>query len=380
MKKTYTLATLGLGTFITVLVSLACSYWFFYSLMGSTGYQAIGAGIAGCAIQLFGYGFAASFLPLKKYIRFILCIVPLALSMLSTYSALYGYLTKERVNGEITAKKQQMMFEILEQSAKDKKIAASAAEQGVGEAYRTQAKGFLQMNDSSRDKDERLLKRLEEHHSNNLEASPLDGLVRVTGDNELTTVIFCVWLAIMFDMLPVIAIGVISQRRTVASSVEKDKADTTAHHEIVEVSQDRGDVDMATGSFLKEQSEYLEQVENTVAEGKPDEKPKVTVEPENTETEKQVEPVTTNHSETTATTEAAEEREVSYDDVVSELKHGRLKPNYKAVQQYTGWSQWKAQEFFKHCQDIGVLEKEGRTFKVVNNLAVISQVKKAVNS
>lgn len=379
MKKTYTMATLGIGTLITILVSLACSYWFFFSLMGSAGYQAIGAGIAGCAIQLFGYGFAVSFLPLKKYIRAILCIVPLALSMLSTYSALYGYLTKERDNSEITAKKQQMMFEILEQSAKDKKIATIAAKQGVGEAYRTQAKGFLQMNDSSRDKDEKLLEKLEEQVSNNHEASPLDGLVRVTGNSELATVLFCIWLAIMFDMLPVIAIGVISQSRSVKPRVEIDIADTTPLHEPVNISKNRGYMNIDTECALNAQSEHPDQVGHSVDERKPEDQSKVIDKPKNNVFENKLKPVTTKHCETTENP-ASVVQEFTYDEVISELKYGRLKSNYKAVQQYTGWSQWKTQEFFKYCQEIDVLVKEGRTFKVVNNLALLSHVKKVVNS
>ncbi|MFC1353961.1 MAG: hypothetical protein G8D89_16410 [gamma proteobacterium symbiont of Clathrolucina costata] len=344
MRETYKWATLGLGTLITVAVSLACSYWFFYSLMGSTGYQAVGAGIAGCAIQLFGYGFAAKFLPLKTSARVILCSVPLALSMFSTYSALYGYLSKEKEVEHLATKEQQLIVNILEQSAQDKQIAASAAQQGVSEAYRTQAKGFLQFNDESRDKDERLLDRLSEHKEETAQASPLDGLVRVTGDSELTTIIFCAWLAIMFDILPVIAISVMSHRREGQIVVEVPHAEKPATV-ATKVK--------ATVSSAVVQNENS--IEETILE-KADTSNKI------------------NRSDDTV---SAELPEMTYDQVISSLKTEAVEPNYKAVRELTGWSQWKAQEFFKHCQEQNILEKEGRTFKLITNVMPIGGVKKA---
>lgn len=365
IKYLYTFITLGIGTLTTVLVSLACSYWFFYSLMGSGGYQAIGAGIAGCAIQLFGYGFAASFLKINKPVRVVLCSVPLALSMLSSYSALYGYLSKEKVDGIVDSKKESVIFDILEQSAKDKEIAASAAKQGVGDSYRTQAKSFLEMNSEIREKDEDLLIRLDEQQKQKRDASPLDGLVYVTGSSELAMIIFCAWLAIMFDMLPVIAIGVISRRE------EADKSNDD------EQNQDNGnDDDIHYAPQGIDDHTYAMDHENTVDEIATE---SVLVD-DNSVIDNDLNNSDKNASECLIDCEDNNnDLLLSQDEVVTEIRHGRVKPNYKHVQKITGWSQWKAQEFFKHCQEIGILEKHGRSFKVVNNLTVIGHSKKAVN-
>lgn len=365
IKYLYTFITLGIGTVITVLVSLACSYWFFYSLMGSGGYQSIGAGIAGCAIQLFGYGFAASFLKINKIVRVVLCSVPLALSMLSSYSALYGYLSKEKVDGLVASKKESVIFDILEQSAKDKEIAASAAKQGVGDSYRTQAKSFLEMNSETREKDEHLLIKLDEQQEQKRDASPLDGLVYVTGSSELAMILFCAWLAIMFDMLPVIAIGVISRKE------EGDKS----NDDVQEQGQDH-DEDIDHEAQAIDDHAYAPGQETSGSEVVTDSimvKGNVGIDDD----------INSSHENPSACLTECEESNddllLSQDEVVTEIRHGRVKPNYKHVQQITGWSQWKAQEFFKHCQEIGVLEKHGRSFKVVNNLTVIGQSKKAVN-
>jgi len=342
MRETYKWATLGLGTIITVAVSLACSYWFFYSLMGSTGYQAIGAGIAGCAIQLFGYGFAARFLPIKMPVRVFLCFVPLALSMLSSYSALYGYLSKEKITESLAAQEQQLIVNILEQSARDKEIASSAAQQGVADAYRTQAKGFLQLNDVSRDKDERLLGKLEQHKEENKTASPLDGLVKVTGDSELTTIIFCAWLAIMFDILPVIAISVFSRRKEEATRpalvIQQQKKQMVEREEHL-IHEDS----------VSSNSEYQYEV------------PEQPTYPQKDSSE-------------------SSDKNVVYEEVIVKMRKNDIKPNYKSVREYTGWTQWKAQEFFKYCQESGILEKQGRRFRVINNISTIENIRQLANA
>jgi len=355
MRETYKWTTLGLATLITVAVSLACSYWFFYSLMGSEGYQAVGAGIAGCAIQLFGYGFAATFLPLKLPTRIFLCAVPLALSMLSSYSALYGYLSKEKATENLATIEQKLIVNILEQSAKDKVIASSAAQQGVTEAYRTQAKGFLQFNDVSRDKDEQLLSKLNQHKAENANASPLDGLVKVTGDSEITIIIFCAWLAIMFDILPVIAISVISHRRE-DSFTQKTLA-VNYQEEILQVPAAEANTNHKSGISAEPGAEdELEEIQETIQQNNTD-----MVEASTNNTEKP-------------------NKEVTFSDVIAELIKGELEPKYKAIREYTGWKQWRAQEFFKHCQENNILEKDGRTFKIITNVMAIESVRKVANA
>lgn len=371
MKATYIFFTLGMGTIITVLVSLACSYWFFFSLMGGEGYQAIGAGIAGCAIQLFGYGFAGSFLPINRFTRYFLCTIPLALSMICSYSALYGYLSKEQESQTLTSTKQALIVDLLEQSLKDKEIASSAAKQGVSEAFRSQAKSFLQFNDASREKDVELLEKLEQSETQTRKANPLDGLVKVTGDNHLTTVAFCGWLAVMFDILPVIAIGVISRRKESEKPADVVVEDIT----VIVANQAQSEPNSVIEKESTLQTKTVEQTHHTAAS-------QYSVPPAQIETtEGQVEDETLGDAALNETPEGSEDlNEVLGEEIAQRIKQGTLEPNYKAVQAETGWSQWKAQEFFKHCQEIGLLEKEGRTFKVVNRLAVVSDIKKVANA
>jgi hypothetical protein len=221
------------------------------------------------------------------------------------------------------------------------------------------------MNSEIREKDEDLLIRLDEQQKQKRDASPLDGLVYVTGSSELAMIIFCAWLAIMFDMLPVIAIGVISRRE----GADKSNDD--------EQNQDNGnDDDINYAPQGIDDHTYAMDHENTVDEIVTDS----AVVDESVVIDNDLNNRDKNASECLIKCEDNNnELLLSQDEVVTEIRYGRVKPNYKHVQKITGWSQWKAQEFFKHCQEIGILEKHGRSFKVVNNLTVIGHSKKAVN-
>lgn len=397
MKGLYVLVTLGMGTVITVVVSLACSYWFFSSLMGGSGYQAIGAGVAGCAIQLFGYGFSASFLRLHALLRWVLCLVPLALSMFCTYSALYGYLSAEKQEKSLAGKKQELILGILEQSAKDREVLTAAAKQSVSERYRTQAKAYLQSNEAARDKDEKLIEKLESSATASGHVTPLDGLVRVTGNSELVTIVFCAWLAVLFDILPVIAIAVITRRRAINHDMEKD----------VEIPKTAAPIEI--GDHINNVIAPLivvETMENTSQPASAQNQPQQAVSPVHLEVKSTIETYQEGavqppapETEILKPIEATEEDKIqvftktrdgssldvqssnkSYEDIIVLLRNGTLKPNYKSVQEYTSWSQWKSQEFFKDCQEKGILEKDGRSFKILTNVAMLDSVKNVVNA
>lgn len=341
MKSMYMVITLGLGTAITVLVSLGCSYWFFFSLMGGEGLQAIGAGIAGCAIQLFGYGFAVSYLGLHRAFQLVLCIVPLALSMLSTYSALYGFLSHKQAMVDVDRQQQTVVLKILEQSAKDKALAAAAAEQGIGEQYRTQAKKFLELNDQARAKDEALLERLEGQQTQAGRATPLDGLVNVTGDSRLTTIIFCAWLALMFDLLPVIAIASLSRQNKVTNLPE------------------------TSSSVLTEQFTQIDTLDPIDVPVQPQE-PEVTVKAKAGHAPKPndiVEPA------------SPDSEDLDFERVaMMEIANENLKPSCRAVQERYGWGRKRASNVLNRCVDEGLLYREGNRYKRVSNITPIRQV------
>lgn len=405
IKGLYIFLTLGIGTAITVVVSLACSYWFFSSLMGSTGYQAIGAGIAGCAIQLFGYGFSASFLRVHTIFRWMLCFIPLALSMLCTYSALYGYLAIEKQQQALVGKKQEIILSMLEQSAKDREVNTAAAKQSLSQRYRSQAKAYLQSNEQARANDEKLIEKLDSHGLTSNRVTPLDGLVRITGDSELTTVAFCAWLAVLFDILPVIAIAIITRRGALKRQSEDVRAlgptesvdpinnlygpvviveavenvvnaapaapTELSERDIVSYAGDEGiglelesdlereSNECSQGAHLNEASHYL----------CPSKRPFV-----------EAQNIYFNAVSQSTAPEEGSGASIAHEEVIVLLRNGTLKPNYKSVQEYTGWSQWKSQEFFKDCQEKGILQKEGRSFRILTNVTLLEPGKNVVNA
>lgn len=403
MKGLYIFLTLGMGTAITVVVSLACSYWFFSSFMGGSGYQAIGAGIAGCAIQLFGYGFSASFLRIHTLVRWLLCFVPLALSMFCTYSALYGYLSAEKQQQTMVGKKQDLILGILEQSAKDKTIITEAAKQSLSVKYRNQAKNYLHSNEAARDKDEKLIEKLDEVSARTQGVTPLDGLVRVTGNSEVTTIAFCVWLAVLFDTLPVIAIAVITRRKAIyhepVESLLGAQSTSNEHFSnvfapviMVETSES---VSQAVQASEPEKSDLTTRVNDdstqsyeriTTEEPCSEVVPSFVHSPRIDVVSLPTRDVIVKSDEISQIpiqddlSTVVKTIELSYNEVVLMMQSGTLKPNYKSVQEITGWSQWKAQDFFKNCQENGILEKEGRTFKLLNSAEQFEPMQAAVNA
>lgn len=340
MKEIYKYLTLGLGTLITITVSMACSYWFFYSLMGNEGnegYEAMGAGIAGCAFLLFGYGFSASFLPMNNTLRISLSIIPLTLSMFTTYSALYGYLTYEKASEALNGRKEEVIFNILQQSSDDKKVASAAAKQGVGQSYRSQAKRFLEMNDKTRLKDEALLNKLDETQANKRPASPLDGLVKITGNSELTTVAFCVWLAIMFDLLPVVSIGVFSRKKK--TEVSLVKAIKTKPKD--KIQENKTDVYPFLDSTIKD----LDDDSNDK---------KLSLDTDNVRHIKQ--------------SYSTEERMV-----MNEINEERLDVNAVAIMKRTNWKKSKAYDLLNYCGAEGICLKDDKGHWMLNDARDVRQ-------
>lgn len=201
--------TLGLGSFVAVLVSLVCSFWFFYSLSGSHGITSIFAGIAGCSIQLCGYGFAST-RNINPPLRVCLCVAPIALSIFCTYATVYGFLVTGHEDHASSIQKSELTLKLIDQSMRDQSIASLAAEQGLEGSYREQAKKFLQHNNNARNRDERLLESLSGEGREAPSGSPLSGLISITGDGAMTIILFCAWVSLMFDLLPVVALYLIS--------------------------------------------------------------------------------------------------------------------------------------------------------------------------
>ena len=336
--------------------------------MGSSGPEAIMAGIAGCTLQVFGYGFAASFLKIHSGARFILCAMPLALSMFSSYSTIFGYLTHEQQSSLRDTKKGELVYGILEQSSVDKHIASTAASQGVSENYRTQAKGFLEANERALSRDVQLLDRLDNQDSKG-KATPLDGLVKITRDKEQTTILFCAWLAVLFDLLPVVAISVLSSNRAVNRLTRPDIK-----------SRREQPVERPNEAVSAFQGESL--VEPEVCESLKVDKPQALASKPKKEIpeKKPVSKRTKNNSKSLGSqpkkkVESGKDKpQEDYDSLVLNLRQSSFEASYSSFMAHTGKSKWQAQKFFERCLNDGHVMKEGRVIKVVSPLSKVTMI------
>lgn len=362
-QEIYKWGTLGVATAVAIAVSLACSFWFFFSLMGGEGPQAIGAGIAGCTLQIFGYGFAASFLKVNPLARFLLCAMPLALSMFSSYSAIYGFLSHEQEAKLGQNKKTEMVYQMLEQSANDKKTASEAASNGIKGKYKSMGKDLLASNERAMQRDMKLLDKIDDPEPSS-KASPLDGLVKVTGDASLTTIIFCAWLAVLFDLLPVVAISVLSnskKRKDMNESLELDVELTETVH--TDLKNNTVDTEIAVHAQARIEHE---------------EKP---------QEQKQVQPEQIDDSQSAdkksaakITNKAAKQSDEDYEETILKLRQGLFEATYTGYSEFTGRSKWQAQNFFKRAQEDGYVKKSGRAFEVVNPLTNVSVLPKTAQA
>lgn len=362
-QEIYKWGTLGVATAVAIAVSLACSFWFFFSLMGGEGPQAIGAGIAGCTLQIFGYGFAASFLKVNPLARFLLCAMPLALSMFSSYSAIYGFLSHEQEAKSGQNKKTEMVYQMLEQSAADKKTASDAASNGIKGKYKSMGKDLLASNERAMERDMQLLDKIEDPEPSS-KASPLDGLVKVTGDASMTTVLFCAWLAVLFDLLPVVAISVLSKssrRKLIDESIDLDvEATETAHTDLK-----NNTVDTEISVHAQAHIEHEE---------KPQELDKLQTEQIEQSQSAEKKPVAK------AQNKAAKQSDEDYEETILKLRQGLFETTYTGYSEFTGRSKWQAQNFFKRAQEDGYVKKSGRAFEVVDPLTNVSMLPNAAQA
>ncbi|BFM18831.1 hypothetical protein R50073_50140 (plasmid) [Maricurvus nonylphenolicus] len=362
-QELYKWGTLGVATAVAISVSLACSFWFFFSLMGGEGPQAIGAGIAGCTLQIFGYGFAASFLKVNPLARFMLCAMPLALSMFSSYSAIYGFLSHEQEAKSGQNKKTEMVYQMLEQSAADKKTASEAASNGIKGKYKSMGKDLLASNERAMERDMQLLEKIDDPEPSS-KASPLDGLVKVTGDASMTTILFCAWLAVLFDLLPVVAISVLSnstRRKLIDESLGMDVEVTETVH--TDLKNNTVDTEIAVHAQAQiqheEQTQELDQVHVEQVEPTQSIEDKPAVKSQN---------------------KAAKQSDGDYEETILKLRQGMFEATYTGYSEFTGRSKWQAQNFFKRAQEDGYVKKSGRAFEVVDPLTNVSMLPNAAQA
>lgn len=218
---------LFLGTVILVIASLGWSFWFFYSflnngdsdqiLVGLFGRQLpvipMAAGCVGCGAQLFVYSFAANLGHIKdhffKWLLICVSSTTIGLSMFSTYSTLTSFLEAKSQTVTRSEFVSSQKLRIIESRNSDLNTNSAAAEQAISDKYRTQSKALTESNEALRQRQLEELDRLADEETPR--ASPLDGLIRVAGKEGLVSALFCAWLAITFDLLPILGISLLSR-------------------------------------------------------------------------------------------------------------------------------------------------------------------------
>lgn len=222
-----------LGCMILMSASIACTGWFFYSWLGGIPGM-VGAGV-GCAVQIMAYGFSGIIVHqmngMLRVVLFALISSALALSILSSYATLNGYFSvlQQRAAAEKAVKDQKNQalqaaiskrVQLMESMSRDVELGSEAANQGLNEKYRTQASQFLQSNAATRDEMAAQIERVEALALSDeikvpeqRQASPIDGLASVLGSQNFAITLLCIWLAVMFDALPIVGITLFESRK-----------------------------------------------------------------------------------------------------------------------------------------------------------------------
>lgn len=225
-------SSVGLGCLILMLASIACTGWFFYSWLG--GIPGLVGASVGCAVQIMAYGFSGVIVHqangLLKLILLSLIASALALSILSSYATLNGYFSalQEQSNAKtaLAAQKEQAVqaaldqrMQLMQSMSRDVELGSQAANQGLNDKYRTQANQFLKNNEATRSALVEQIEKVEALAQSELlteteekTASPIDGLSGVLGGQNSAIMVLCIWLALMFDALPIVGIALFEAR------------------------------------------------------------------------------------------------------------------------------------------------------------------------
>jgi hypothetical protein len=232
-----------------------------------------------------------------------------------------------------------MFYSLLEQAAEDRKLATAAAQKGLDQDYRSQAKTFLELNQKAREQDKDLLTKWLDAPASTT-ATPLGGLLAFTSESDNLNTAFCIWVSLLLDLLPLFAISTLT-KATQATTISSSETTALATHE----------------KMSAPRAEDSPSNELTLAVKTP----------------------TATRNNPTSSELPSEPSAVEEDDIVHQIRTGQLEPNYKAVRTVTGWTQWRAQEFFKKLQSCGVLQKDGRSFRITSNIAVLEPKKPVSN-
>lgn len=266
-------SSVALGCLILMLASVACTGWFFYTWIG--GIPGIVGASVGCAVQIMAYGFSGVIVHHRngvlRTVLLILIASALSLSVLSSYATLNGYFSALQAQNEAeaaaNAKREQAIqaaleqrMQLMESMSRDVEIGSEAADQGLSDKYRTQANQFLQGNAETRNFMIEQIEQVEALAQSELleapeekQASPIDGLSGVLGGENTVIMMLCIWLAIMFDALPIVGITLF-ETRTRAKREEAKKSDAEATREAISKQSNENSALTSTVALLDDPS------------------------------------------------------------------------------------------------------------------------------
>lgn len=416
MFKFLRFGPLFIGTILLVSASLGCSFWFFYSFLdaGSSNQMILSvmwfqlpllpvvAGCVGCGAQLFVYSFAANLTHVKdlffKGVLILISIMTIGLSMFSTYSTLISFLENKShamSHHEFVSEQRQ---KIIESRASDMSINSVSAEQAISDKYRTQSKGLTETNEALRAKQLNELSNLSVTSAN--KASPLDGLVRVVGNDSIVSTLFCAWLAITFDLLPILGISLLGrlamsdQREELEPSLlshgrtgtkeatnelpntdtvgtpnkRKDLEDSVADLLVTKKTQKEVGVRLAEDKMIGEintpvrkndESTILQNSVNDKKDDLPVSMDKITQSDSHNRVIQEIIDKKSIYSDIPADFQKVSvgdiPTEILYPIITKYLSEGAIPISYSGVIEFTGLSKWKVQQYFTKAVEEGFL-------------------------
>lgn len=379
MQHSFRNLTLGLATTILVAVSLACSYWFFASIMPGGGISSILAGIAGCAVQIFAYGFSAHIAndsDSRKFWVFV-CVMPLLLSIFSTYTTLYGFINAAvekdtRLNESAQAKRK-----VIEELIRDNRVARNAISQTNVDSIRKNTDTLeraIDVSSRSAQQDLQLLDKLDDQSTKVEEVTPLSGLIRVTGNSTYATNLLCIWLALLFDLLPVLAISILFKEtkgiNSVPSPIEADGnngwADFVDHSITIQPHVDvEPETDQASVSTMPSSPKVIVDVvdENPIVESAIVTQSQVVLTTCGNDEVPRFDDFSQNDSGAVETNKYNDEAVLvpwPRDYLESQILSGNLELSYEKLISVTGWSRYNLQQLMDKLKGDGKVVKVGR--------------------
>lgn len=378
--------------------SLACNFWFFYSFLDSgvttqDGFKLWGiqlytlpfiAGLVGCGAQLFVYAFVGNLSRIKGFVfKLFLCVVSsltMGLTVMSTYSTLDSFLIAKTVENEKSGFIEDQKRALLESRSKDMATLSAAANQAVNDKYRSQGKLTADANEQLRKQQQELIESMDVKEVK--APSPLDSLIRIFGTNQDLKPYFCAWLALMFDLLPILGIAMLGKLEKQDIDYKRDVEEKERDIKFESIRNSNLQVKREPVPSVKKEPELVPEKNTLVTRDiNPERKTETTVRdfPNQVEVVKnneQQQSVVEDEKHTTNIYEYITDKPLVYtkvpkselskrvDDIdssildpiiIKALYNHEIPLSYNGVGEFTGLSKWKVQKFFERAIENGYI-------------------------